>query len=128
MGTVSSALGLVAAAVPDGARVPTRQGEFTSTTFPFAAQVHRGVTSPNCLQSTIGCGGDFDAVAASLVQSANGAVLDMETLRPWQSRYLDGDRCDTSAGLEQLDLGWADVTVAGVYNGCWRRAASHGYR
>ena len=32
-GTVSSALGLVAAAIPDGSRVATLPGEFTSTTF-----------------------------------------------------------------------------------------------
>ena len=40
-GTVSSVLGLVAAAVPDGSRVATLAGEFTSTTFPFAAQAAR---------------------------------------------------------------------------------------
>ena len=43
-GTVSAALGLVAAAIPDGSRVATLPGEFTSTTFPFAAQAARGVT------------------------------------------------------------------------------------
>ena len=32
-GTVSAALGLVAAAIPDGSRVATLPGEFTSTTF-----------------------------------------------------------------------------------------------
>ncbi|HEY6577386.1 MAG TPA: aminotransferase, partial [Mycobacterium sp.] len=42
-GTVSALLGLVAAAVPDGSRVATVAGEFTSTTFPFAAQAGRGV-------------------------------------------------------------------------------------
>ena len=43
-GSVSALLGLVAAAVPDGSRVATLAGEFTSTTFPFAAQAARGVT------------------------------------------------------------------------------------
>ena len=43
-GTVSAVLGLVAAAIPDGSRVATLPGEFTSTTFPFAAQAARGVT------------------------------------------------------------------------------------
>ena len=43
-GTVSSALGLVAAAIPDGSRVATLPDEFTSTSFPFAAQASRGVT------------------------------------------------------------------------------------
>ncbi len=47
-GTVSSALGLVAAAIPDGSRVATLSGEFTSTSFPFAAQAVRGVTVTEC--------------------------------------------------------------------------------
>ncbi len=42
--TVSQLVGLVAAAVPDGTRVLTAADEFTSLTFPFAAQAHRGVT------------------------------------------------------------------------------------
>src|SRR5690349_8619122 len=45
MGTsVSSMVGLVAASIPDGSRVATVAGEFTSVTFPFAAQAGRGVT------------------------------------------------------------------------------------
>ena len=40
-GTVSAVLGLVAAAIPDGSRVATLPGEFSSTTFPFAAQAAR---------------------------------------------------------------------------------------
>jgi hypothetical protein len=43
-GSLSSVLGLVAAAIPDGTRVATLTGDFTSTTFPFAAQAGRGVT------------------------------------------------------------------------------------
>src|SRR5436305_10836082 len=44
-GNVSAALGLVASAVPDGSRVATLSGEFTSTNFPFAAQAGRAVTT-----------------------------------------------------------------------------------
>ncbi len=36
-GSTSTALGLVAAAIPDGSRGATLAAEFTSTTFPFAA-------------------------------------------------------------------------------------------
>ena len=43
-GNVSAVLGLVAAAVRDGSQVATLAGEFTSATFPFAAQAGRGVT------------------------------------------------------------------------------------
>jgi len=65
-GNVSAVLGLVAAAIPDGSRVATLAGEFTSTTFPFAAQAGRGVTvtelAPDQLVSDAA---DFDVVTAS---------------------------------------------------------------
>jgi selenocysteine lyase/cysteine desulfurase len=117
-GTVSAVLGLVAAAVPDGSRVATLAGEFTSTTFPFAAQADRGVTitelAPGELVSDAA---DFDVVTASLVQSANGAVLDVDALR----RSVAGTDTLTviditqALGWKQVDVGWADVTAAAVY-------------
>jgi hypothetical protein len=42
-GSVSALPGLVACAIPDGGRVATLTGEFTSTAFPFAARVGRGI-------------------------------------------------------------------------------------
>jgi selenocysteine lyase/cysteine desulfurase len=117
-GSVSALLGLVAAAIPDGARVATLSGEFTSTTFPFAAQANRGVVltelSPEGLIAT---GGEYDVVVASLVQSANGAVLDVDAL----CAGLAGTDTTTiidvtqAVGWKHLDLGWVDVTVAAVY-------------
>ena len=41
-GTVSAFAGLVAAALPDGARVLAVEGDFTSVLFPFLAQAPRG--------------------------------------------------------------------------------------
>ncbi len=117
-GNVSAVLGLVAAAVPDGSRVATLAGEFTSTTFPFAAQAGRGVTitelSPADLVSTAA---DFDVVTASLVQSADGAVLDVDALR---SAVAGTDTLTVidvtqALGWKKIDVGWADVTAAGVY-------------
>ena len=82
-GTVSAVLGLVAAAVPDGSRVATLAGEFTSTTFPFAAQAGRGVTITELAPGElVSAAADFDVVTASLVQSANGAVLDVAWRAP----------------------------------------------
>lgn len=117
-GNVSAVLGLVAAAVPDGSRVATVAGEFTSTTFPFAAQAGRGVTitelSPAQLVSDAA---DFDVVTVSLVQSADGSVLDVDALR----RTVAGTDTLTviditqALGWKLLDVGWADVTAAGVY-------------
>jgi selenocysteine lyase/cysteine desulfurase len=117
-GNVSGGLGLVAAAIPDGSRVATLAGEFTSTTFPFAAQAARGVTitdfAPEELASVAA---DFDVVTASLVQSANGAVLDVDALRNAVAgtETLTVIDITQSLGWKQVDLGWADVTIAAVY-------------
>jgi selenocysteine lyase/cysteine desulfurase len=117
-GSVSALLGLVAAAIPDGARVATLSGEFTSTTFPFAAQANRGVVltelSPEGLIAT---GGEYDVVVASLVQSANGAVLDVDALCAGLADTDTTTIIDVTqaVGWKHLDLGWVDVTVAAVY-------------
>jgi selenocysteine lyase/cysteine desulfurase len=116
--TVSSVLGLVAAAISDGCRVVTVPGEFTSTTFPFAAQKGRGVTVTELpADELVSAAGEFDVVAVSLVQSASGAVLDTDALR----RSVAGTDTLTvidvtqALGWKNLDLGWADVTAAAVY-------------
>jgi selenocysteine lyase/cysteine desulfurase len=117
-GSVSALLGLVAAAIPDGARVATLSGEFTSTTFPFAARAGRGVVltelAPDALVAT---GGDYDVVLASLVQSANGAVLDTDALRAGLAGadVLTVIDVTQAVGWKRLDLGWVDVTAAAVY-------------
>src|SRR5262249_57005067 len=69
MGTsTSSLIGLVAASIPDGSRVATVRGEYTSVTFPFAAQAARGVTITEFPAGGLEqAAGDFDVVAASLV-------------------------------------------------------------
>jgi selenocysteine lyase/cysteine desulfurase len=117
-GTVSAVIGLVAAAIPDGSRVATVAGEFTSTTFPFAAQACRGVTITELTPAElVAAAADFDVVTASLVQSANGAVLDVGTLR----RTVAGTDTLTiiditqALGWKQVDVSWADVTAAAVY-------------
>jgi selenocysteine lyase/cysteine desulfurase len=117
-GTVSTLLGLVAAAVPDGTRVATLAGEFTSTTFPFAAQAGRGVTVTEFApDELVSAAADFDVVTVSLVQSANGAVLDTDALRPTVagSDTLTVIDITQALGWKQVDVGWADVTVAAVY-------------
>ncbi|MEO3758631.1 aminotransferase class V-fold PLP-dependent enzyme [Mycobacterium sp. B14F4] len=116
--TVSAVLGLVAAAIPDGSRVVTVPGEFTSTTFPFAAQADRGVTVTELpAHQLVAAAADFDVVTVSLVQSATGEVLDVEALR----RSVAGTDTLTvidatqALGWKDVDLGWADVTAAAVY-------------
>ncbi|HTI74554.1 MAG TPA: aminotransferase class V-fold PLP-dependent enzyme [Mycobacterium sp.] len=117
-GNVSGALGLVAAAVPDGSRVATVAGEFTSTTFPFAAQAGRGVTITELpAADLVSAAADFDVVTASLVQSANGAVLDIDALRNTVAGTDTLTVIDVTQALgwKQADVAWADVTVAAVY-------------
>lgn len=116
-GTVSAALGLVAAAVPDGSRVATLSGEFTSTTFPFAAQ-GRGVTVTELgPDELVGTAADYDVVTASLVQSASGAVLDVDALRAAVAGTDTVTVIDVTQALgwKRVDLSWADATVAAVY-------------
>ncbi len=117
-GTVAALLGLVAAAVPDGARVATLAGEFTSTTFPFAAQVGRGVTITELsADELVSAAADYDVVTASLVQSANGAVLDTDALRKTVAGtdVLTVIDITQAIGWKRVDLGWVDVTVGSVY-------------
>ena len=117
-GSVSAALGLVAAAVPDGSRVATLAGEFTSTTFPFAAQAGRGITITELTPADlVSAAADFDVVTASLVQSANGAVLDADALRTAVAGTdtLTVIDITQALGWKLVDVGWADVTVGAVY-------------
>jgi selenocysteine lyase/cysteine desulfurase len=117
-GTVSAVLGLVAAAIPDGSRVATLAGEFTSTTFPFAAQARRGVTITElAADELVSMAPEFDVVTASLVQSASGTVLDTEALRETVagSDTLTVIDITQALGWKCLDVSWADVTAAAVY-------------
>jgi selenocysteine lyase/cysteine desulfurase len=117
-GSVSAMLGLVAAAIPDGARVATLSGEFTSTTFPFAAQAGRGISLTELTpEELVATAGDYDVVTASLVQSANGRVLDVDALRAGLAGADTVTVIDVTqaVGWKRLDLGWVDVTAAAVY-------------
>lgn len=117
-GSVSALLGLVAAAVPDGSRVLTATGEFTSLTFPFAAHGDRGVTVDEvALDELPDRAGDHDVVAVSVVQSADGRVVDLERLRAATAGtgtlvVLDATQ---AAGWLPLRLGWAGAVAASAY-------------
>jgi selenocysteine lyase/cysteine desulfurase len=79
---VSSLAGLVAAALPDGAHVVAVRGDFTSVLFPFLAQADRGVqVTLVALEELAGAiGPDTDLVAVGAVQSATGAVADLDAI------------------------------------------------
>jgi selenocysteine lyase/cysteine desulfurase len=68
-------------------------------------------------QQLIATAADYDVVAASLVQSANGAVLDVDALR---AGLVDAGTwvvldVTQAVGWKRLDLGWVDVTAGSVY-------------
>ena len=113
--TVSGLLGLVAAGLPPGTRVLVAGGEFTSVSFPFAAQIGRGVTVVETeLERLPEQATGFDVAAVSVVQSADGRIVDLEALRAAQATgtlvVLDATQ---ALGWYRADLGWADV-VAGT--------------
>jgi selenocysteine lyase/cysteine desulfurase len=80
--TASEFVGLVAAALPDGARVLVPDVEFTSTLFPFLVQERRGVcvttVAPAQLAEAIDA--RTDLVAFSAVQMSSGEVADLDAI------------------------------------------------
>lgn len=80
--TVSAFAGLVAASLPDDARVLIPDVEFTSTLFPFLVQERRGVTvttvDPKDLAEAIDA--STDVVAFSAVQMSTGEVADLDAI------------------------------------------------
>jgi selenocysteine lyase/cysteine desulfurase len=90
------------------------RGEFTSITFPFAAQGDRGVTVTEVdLDELPARAGDFDLVAVSVVQSADGRTVDLDALRLAGTRVvLDATQ---ALGWLDADLSWADAVVGAGY-------------
>lgn len=116
--TVAQLIAQVAAGLPDGSRVLVARGEFTSVTFPFAAQAHRGVQVVEADLAELPSRVDSaDLVAVSVVQSADGARVDVDALRE-NARAADVPvllDATQAAGWVPLDLEWADWVVAGGY-------------
>jgi selenocysteine lyase/cysteine desulfurase len=112
--SVSQLVSLVAASVPDGTRVLTLPGEFTSVTFPFAAQAKRGVTVTEATDFLSEVE-HYDLVAVSVVQSADGSVLDLDALRRVAGTTRVLLDVSQAAGWMPLDLGWADWVIGACY-------------
>ncbi|MEV6610286.1 aminotransferase class V-fold PLP-dependent enzyme [Kutzneria sp. NPDC051319] len=108
---------IAAASVPDGSRVLAPAGEFTSTTFPFAAQAHRGIKITEVPLAEIpDAMRDHDVLTASVVQSSDGALLDLAAVR----RNSEGvtvvlDVTQALGWLPLSDLGWADYVIGASY-------------
>jgi selenocysteine lyase/cysteine desulfurase len=81
--TVSGFVGLVAASIPDGARVIVPEEEFTSTLFPFLVQQERRavtVTTVPAARLAEAIDARTDVVAFSAVQMSTGEVADLDAV------------------------------------------------
>ena len=116
---VSAMVGIVAASLPDGARVVSTEPEFTSALWPFLAQGARGVqvecVEPGALADAIRA--DTDVVSFSAVQSATGEVADLErvTAAAREHGALTVVDATQACGWLPIDAGAFDVLVCGAY-------------
>lgn len=111
--SVSQLVALVAAGLPPTTRVLTVANEFTSVTFPFAARGMPVTEVPAAdLLSHVD---DHDLVVVSVVQSADGTVLDLDGLRAALGRALVLLDVTQAAGWLPLALDWADWVVGAGY-------------
>ncbi|WP_295686961.1 aminotransferase class V-fold PLP-dependent enzyme [uncultured Brevibacterium sp.] len=117
-GSASALIGLVAAAVPDGARVLVADDEFTSVTYPFVVHRPRGiVVDSRPLAELPGAAPGYDWVAVSVTQSKDGAMVDLDGLRKTTERAGARVLLDVTqtAGWMPLHLDWADAVVCAGY-------------
>jgi selenocysteine lyase/cysteine desulfurase len=111
--------GLVAASLPDGARVLCAEGDFTSVLFPFLAQERRGVrvelVPVERLAGTLGA--DHDLVAFSAVQSAGGWTADLDAITAAAAEHDVRTFVDTTQALGWLpvDCSRFDYTACAGY-------------
>jgi selenocysteine lyase/cysteine desulfurase len=116
---VSPLVGLVAAALPDGAEVLSVEGEFTSVIFPFLAQERRGVRTR--LVPAAELAGEVrpstSLVAFSVAQSADGHVTDLAAVTRAAAEVGARVMADATqaAGWLPLDASDVDFLVAGTY-------------
>ena len=116
---VSAFAGMVAAALPAGARVLAVEGDFTSVLFPFLAQEARGVTVELVPLERVAeaLGAEHDLVAVSAVQSADGRLADLEGIAAAAAHHGARTFVDTTqaTGWLPLDSARFDFTACAAY-------------
>lgn len=116
---VSVLASLVAASVPDGATVLCTEGDFASMVAPFHAQAQRGVVVRSApierLAEAIDAGTWL--VAFSVVQSATGAIADVDAILDACARTGTRSFADLTQALGWLpvDASRFDVTATHAY-------------
>lgn len=110
---VSSLVGLVAAAVPDGGEILTVEGDFASVVFPLLVQADRGVTVRQVPLEALADAvrPSTTLVAYSLVQSADGRVADAPAVREAAAAAGALTLCDVTQAAGWLPVAAADVDV-----------------
>lgn len=116
---VSVLVGVIAAAVRDGARVLAPEQEFTSVVFPFLAHADRGVTVRTVPLAELAdaVDADTDVVAFSAVQSLDGRVADIDAVAEAAARHGAVTLLDVTqaVGWLPVDAARVDYLVAGAY-------------
>jgi selenocysteine lyase/cysteine desulfurase len=117
--TVSELVGLLAAALPDGARVLSPDMEFTSLLFPFLAHADRGVEVATVPLGELASAIDADTtlVAFSAVQSATGEVADAAAIAAAARRHGAATAVDLTQACGWLPFSAAefDFCACGAY-------------
>ncbi len=102
-------IGLVAAALPDGAEVVVAAGQFTSTLFPFLVQQPRGVSVREVPFDEVANAvtASTSLIAVEAVRSADGAVADFAAIR------AAARDCDARVLLDTTQAtGWLDLDAS----------------
>ncbi|MCP3961621.1 MAG: aminotransferase class V-fold PLP-dependent enzyme [bacterium] len=122
MPAVSVATGIVATGVPAGGQVLLAEGDFTSVIYPFLDAQRRGllrVREAPLARLAEAVTKDTSMVAVSLVQSADGAVADLEAIgaaaRDADARlYVDGSQALGAMPVDVSEMA-IDYLSCGAY-------------
>lgn len=116
---VSALVGMAVTALEPGSRVLVPEGEFTSVVFPFLTRddLDLEVVSAPLERLAEAIDPGTDMVAFSLVQSADGRVADMTSIRSaaQDMGVLTLADCTQAAGWLPFRAGDYDITVTGGY-------------
>jgi selenocysteine lyase/cysteine desulfurase len=117
--TVSGLVGLLAASLPDGARVVAPDVEFSSALFPFLVQEHRGVSVRTVPVSDLAAAidADTDVVVTSAVQMSSGELVDLDAVEGAAAVHGVMTIVDAThaIGWLPLDAGRFDAVICAAY-------------
>lgn len=112
-------VGTVATSLPDGAEVLCPTGDFTSVTYPFAVQAHRGIRVRHVPLQDLAreVTSRTHLVAFSLAQSSTGELADADAVCEAAARHGALTLCDVTqaAGWMPVAAGRFDITVCSAY-------------